>query len=80
MSDFFAVFLGVLAGLILFVVTIDNCLPNPTAGRLDTLLQLGYKNAVLLESPTGGDCSYFRAISPAGGVTQGAVCDDGSVR
>lgn len=66
------------AAAVLFVI--DTVPPNSIATRRSTLLEQGYTNVVILNTPYGGDCSYFRAMSPTGGVTQGAVCDDGSVR
>ena len=70
------IIVGCLAGLVLFALLT----PNPIATRRSTLLEHGYTNVVILDAPYGEDCSQFRATSPVGGVTQGAVCDDGSVR
>ncbi len=72
---FKAMFIGCLLGVVLFFLT-----PNPIATRRSTLREHGYTNVVILDTPYGGDCSYFRALNSSGGVTQGAVCDDGSVR
>lgn len=72
---FKAMFIGCLLGVVLFFLT-----PNPIVTRRSTLREQGYTNVVILDTPYGGDCSYFRAVNSFGGVTQGAVCDDGSVR
>jgi zona occludens toxin (predicted ATPase) len=72
---FKAMFVGCLAAAVLFLLT-----PNPVATRRSTLLEHGYTNVVILDTPYDGDCSYFRAMNSFGGVSQGAVCDDGSVR
>ena len=76
---FKVMFIACLVGAVL-LFTIDTVLPNQIATRRSTLLEQGYTNVVILDTPYGGDCSYFRALDSFGGVTQGAVCDDGSVR